>query len=218
MINSTIFLLKTLLNSKLLRLNTIGLAVMGLAGSLLVTKPALALPQGGEVQAGAAEINQVNTDQLNIIQQSDQAVINWQGFSVGEQQQVNFQQPSATSATLNRVRGNQHSDIAGRITANGQVMFVNPNGIVFGPSAVVDVAGLTTTTLDIRNQDFMNGQYSFQAVPGIPAATVENFGQITVKEGGFAALVAPGVSNSGVITVRLGKVVLASGTNAIRFS
>jgi filamentous hemagglutinin family protein len=238
------FLLKALLNSQLLGLNllvsafvlkqqklaivektshrrqtsTIGyptrLALVGLAGTLMVTEPVLALPQGGQVLEGKAKIQQVNPDQLNINQQSDRAVINWQGFSVGEQQQVNFQQPSTTSATLNRVTGKERSSIAGRVTANGQVMFVNPNGIVFGPSAQIDVAGLTATTLDIRNQDFMNGRYSFQAVRGKPGATVENFGQVTVKEGGFAALVAPGVSNSGVINARLGKVVLASGTQA----
>lgn len=180
----------------------------------MVTQPVLALPQGGQVQEGKAKIQQVNPNQLNINQQSDRAVINWQGFSVGDQQQVNFQQPSTTSATLNRVTGRERSNITGRVTANGQVMFVNPNGIVFGPSAQIDVAGLTATTLDIRNQDFMNGRYSLLAVRGMPGATVENFGQITVKEGGFAALVAPGVSNSGVINARLGKVVLASGTQA----
>ena len=242
--SSMFFLLKALLNSQLLGLNllwsafalkqqkltivektsrrrqtsTIGyptrLALVGLAGTLIVTEPVLALPQGGQVLEGKAKIQQVNPDQLNINQQSDRAVINWQGFSVGDQQQVNFQQPSATSATLNRVTGNERSNITGRVTANGQVMFVNPNGIVFGPSAQIDVAGLMATTLDIGNKDFMNGRYSFQAVRGKPGATVENFGQITVKEGGFAALVAPGVSNSGVINARLGKVVLASGTQA----
>ncbi|MUL36519.1 filamentous hemagglutinin N-terminal domain-containing protein [Gloeocapsopsis dulcis] len=241
MISSTVFLLKTLLNSKQLSLNllrsafvlkqqkpelvalascrrtlgyTTGLACIGLVGSLLVTSSARALPAAGEVQAGPAQINQVNPDQLNIIQQSDRAVINWQSFSVGEQQQVNFQQPSATSATLNRVTGNDRSDITGRVTANGAVMLVNPNGILFGSTAAVDVAGLMATTLDIRNQDFLNGQYSFSAVPGMPAAMVENQGQITVKEGGLAALVAPGVANNGVINARLGKVVLASGTKA----
>lgn len=193
---------------------TASLAAMGFVGALSLSKPGLALPEVGQVQAGSAQIEQVNPDRMNINQQSDRAVINWQSFSVGKDQSVNFQQPSATSATLNRVTGNERSDIAGRMTANGTVMLVNPNGILFGPTAVVDVGGLMATTLSIRDQDFMSGKYSFQAALGKPATTVENQGQITVREGGFAALVAPGVANSGVINARLGKVVLASGTAA----
>jgi filamentous hemagglutinin family protein len=166
------------------------------------------------VGAGQAQINPVDANRLNIVQQSDRAVINWNSFSIGAPEWVDFQQPSSTSATLNRVTGNTRSDIAGRLTANGQIMLVNPNGILFTPTAQIDVAGLAATTLDIRDQDFMNGILRFQQVPGKSLATVENQGQITVKEGGFAALVAPGVVNSGAINARLGKVVLASGTQA----
>jgi filamentous hemagglutinin family protein len=63
---------------------------------------------------------------------------------------VNFQQPSSTSTTLNRVTGSTPSSIAGRLTANGQVFLINPHGIAFLPAARVDVAGLVASTLNIQ--------------------------------------------------------------------
>lgn len=59
-----------------------GMALLGLAGSLTLAKPALALPEAGQVQAGEAQIEQVNPDQMNIIQQSERAVIDWQSFDL----------------------------------------------------------------------------------------------------------------------------------------
>jgi filamentous hemagglutinin family protein len=188
--------------------------MLGMVGASLQSLPALALPQGGDVQSGQAQINQVSPNQLNIQQQTDRAVINWNSFSVAQPEQVNFIQPAATSATLNRVTGNTPSNIAGQINANGQVMLINPNGILFTPTAQINVGGLLATTLDISDQDFMQGRYQLNQVPGKPAKTVENQGTITVKDSGVAALVAPGVINRGVINARLGKVILASGTQA----
>jgi filamentous hemagglutinin family protein len=178
------------------------------------TPQAVALPQNGQVLAGEAQINQVSPGQLNIRQSSNRAVINWNSFSIDVPEQVNFVQPSASSATLNRVTGNSPSTIAGKIDANGQVMLVNPNGILFTPTAQINVAGLLATTLDIKDSDFMQGNLRLQQVLGQPLSTVENQGQITVKDGGYAGLVAPAVANSGVIQAKLGKVILAAGTQA----
>jgi filamentous hemagglutinin family protein len=173
---------------------------------------ALALPQGGVVTQGAAVIQQESPTKLNIHQSSYRAIINWHSFSIGAPEWVNFQQPSSTSATLNRVTGNTPSSIAGKLTANGQIFLINPNGIAFLPTAQVDVAGLVASTLNIKDSDFMRGVWRFEQMPGKPPASVTNEGLITVEEVGFAALVAPAVQNSGVISARLGKVVLASGT------
>ena len=57
------------------------------------------------MQAGQARIQQTAPNRLDIIQGSQRAAINWQSFSVGSAGHVNFQQPSVTSATLNRVVG-----------------------------------------------------------------------------------------------------------------
>src|SRR5262249_41539334 len=81
---------------------------------------------------------------------------------------------------------------------------------LFGPNAVVNTAGFLATTHDIKNSDFMAGRYNFN-IPGRPDASIVNQGRITATSGGFAALVAPGVRNTGTITATLGTVALVSG-------
>ena len=178
-------------------------------GSLI--ESASALPQGGNITAGEANINQINSNQLDINQVTDRAVIDWNSFNVSTPETINFIQPNNTSAILNRVTGDTRSNIAGSINANGQVMLVNPNGIIFTQTSNINVGSLFATTLDITNTDFLNNNLNFFSVEGKPPATVENYGNITVQEAGIAAFVAPGVVNSGIITARLGKVILASG-------
>ena len=178
-------------------------------GSLI--ENAFALPQGGNVTGGEASINQINSNQLDINQVSDRAVIDWNSFNVSTPETINFIQPSNNSAILNRVTGDTRSNIAGSINANGQVMLVNPNGIIFTKTANINVGSLFATTLDITNTDFLNNNLNFFSVEGKAPATVENYGNITVEEAGIATFVAPGVVNSGIITARLGKVILSSG-------
>jgi filamentous hemagglutinin family protein len=169
---------------------------------------ALANPENGIVVAGAAEITQQAQTTL-INQSTDKAIIDWHSFSVASPQSVVFNQPSANSITLNRVTGGDPSNILGTIKANGQVWLINPNGIAFGKSARVDVAGLLATTLNIKNADFMAGNYRFEE-GGAQPASVTNAGNLTISGAGLAALVAPHVSNSGVIQAHLGHIALGS--------
>ena len=178
-------------------------------GAVTDTVPAWANPQGGTVQAGSATIQQTSPSRLDIIQNSDKAVIDWRGFSIQQGERTNFQQPSSQSMILNRVTGGIPSQIMGQLTANGHVVLVNPNGILFGATAQVNVGSLTATTANISNANFMAGKLTFDQ-PSPTGGTVVNQGQITVQEGGLVALVAPGVANSGVITAHLGKVSLVS--------
>ncbi|WP_338767261.1 filamentous hemagglutinin N-terminal domain-containing protein [Massilia sp. METH4] len=182
----------------------------GLAMVLTMGAPvAGAGPRDGVVQAGAATIRQAGAV-TTVDQASQRAAINWQSFNVGRHESVNFNQPNAQAVILNRVVGNDASAIYGRINANGQVYLVNPNGILFGRGARVDVGGLVASTANISNADFMSGKLDFNQ-PGKPGATVRNLGEISVADGGLAALVGRGVENSGVINARLGKVALAAG-------
>ena len=169
---------------------------------------ATANPQGGVVKAGSATIT-ANGSRLDIVQSSQRAVIDWRSFSIGTGGQVNFRQAGA-GATLNRVTGPEMSAILGRLTANGTVFLVNPNGILIGPGAKIDVGGLVAATANISNENFMAGRYKFDEVVNRNAVIV-NRGEITAHAGGLVALVAPGVENSGVIRAELGRVVLASG-------
>ena len=181
-----------------------------LFGGLVAGAPARAGPEGGTVISGNVNIQQTSPTRLDIDQSSDKAVIDWRSFSIDIDEHTNFRQPSSSSIALNRVTGGTQSFILGRLTANGRIFLINPNGILFGASARIDVGGLLATTIDIENEDFLAGRFDFD-IPGSPGGTVVNRGEITVAEGGLAALVAPGVENSGTIRARLGRVALASG-------
>jgi filamentous hemagglutinin family protein len=152
-----------------------------------------ALPNGGQVVQGAVQFSQ-SAQQLNIHQSTDRAAINWQSFDIGAAAKVNIQQPSAQSVLLNRVGGESPSQIFGQLTANGQVILVNPNGMVFGKDGSVSAAGFTGSTLNITDADFMAGQARFSR-SGAAQASVLNQGRIEVARGGYVALLCASVSN-----------------------
>ncbi|MFG6430456.1 YDG domain-containing protein [Roseateles sp. LYH14W] len=167
-----------------------------------------ALPQGGVVTQGQAQLQQSGA-RLDVNQTTGKAAINWQSFDIGAQAQVNFKQPDAKSVALNRVVGSDVSQIFGKLTSNGQVMLVNPNGIVFGKGAQVDVGGLVASTLHLADEDFMAGRSRFTR--GAVAGAVVNQGSLSAAAAGYVALLAPEVRNEGVISARLGTVALAGG-------
>ncbi|MCE9570384.1 MAG: filamentous hemagglutinin N-terminal domain-containing protein, partial [Rhodocyclales bacterium] len=169
------------------------------------------VPTGGVVTQGNATITNVSPTQQRITQTSDKAVINWQSFSIGAPNSVVFAQPGAGSVVLNRVVGGNESVILGRMSANGQVFLVNPNGVYFGPNAVVDVTGIVATTLNIRDSDFMAGRYVFSRDPSSPArATVINDGVIRANPGGYVVLAGDYAANNGIVEARLGTALLAA--------
>ncbi|MBX9861166.1 MAG: filamentous hemagglutinin N-terminal domain-containing protein [Hyphomicrobium sp.] len=178
---------------------------------LLAASPATSNPNAADVVAGKVSIEQSGS-KLNVFQQTDKAIINWQSFNIAPNEHTQFHQPSASSIALNRITGTQKpSQIFGQLSANGRILIINPDGVLFGPGSRVDVAGLVVTTSDIRNEDFLGGRYLFN-IPGNPNASIVNLGTISVTEHGIAALVAPAVRNAGTVSARLGKVSLASGS------
>jgi trimeric autotransporter adhesin len=182
-------------------------AFAGLASMAIPNVAFAQLPTGGQVVAGQASIVQ-NGNALNINQTTDRAAIDWQTFNVGQGNKVNFNQPSASSIALNRVLGSDVSVIQGAINANGQVFLVNQNGILFTPTAQVNVGGIVASTQNISTADFMAGKYTFS---GNSTGTVENQGSITTATGGTVALIAAKIINTGTITAPQGTVGLAAG-------
>ena len=186
-----------------------------IAAVCVAAAPAFAgdvLPTNGTVTAGSASIIRTNPSTLNINQSTNQAIINWNSFSVGRGDTVNFNQPGTSSATLNRVTGTTPSWIAGTINAPGTVLLVNPNGIAITKSGTVNTGSFVGSTLDIKDADFLAGRYKFSG-NGASAGVINN-GHINVSDGGFAALLGGQVSNNGVIAARLGKVGLGAGEQA----
>lgn len=175
----------------------------------MFSTPLLAAPTDGVIRAGQAAI-QTEGSLTRIQQGSDRAVIDWRSFSTAAHESVRFEQPSITSATLNRVTGGQVSVLLGRLDANGQVYLLNPHGVIIGQGAQINVGSFIASTANIDNRDFMAGRLTFTE-PGAPGAGIVNAGGITAAEGGLIALVAPRVRNDGILTARLGKIVLAAG-------
>ncbi|VFT30394.1 Large exoprotein [Pseudomonas aeruginosa] len=176
---------------------------------LFCQAPAFALPSGATVVSGDAGF-QTSTDGRHMVidQQSHKLITNWNEFSVRADERVSFHQPGQDAVALNRVIGRNGSDIQGRIDANGKVFLVNPNGVVFGKSAQVNVGGLVASTLDLADRDFLAGNYQFSGDSG---ATVSNAGSLQASEGGSIALLGARVSNDGVIQAQLGDVALGAG-------
>lgn len=168
---------------------------------------AYALPEGGQVAAGQAAITTAGST-MTIAQQTAQAIINWQNFGIGSGEAVHINQPNSQAILLNRVIGSNPSEIFGQLTANGQVILVNPNGVFFRPGSSVDVGGLTASTLNIANDDFLKGQLRFAGDSQNP---VINAGSINAQNG-YVNLLAKEVVNEGIIAAQTGSVNLAAGS------
>ena len=193
-------------------LTPLALALAGIGCAHAAPPAPNQLPSGGRIVAGSAVINQSVAPSgatMNISQSSQRATIDWQSFNLGSQAQVNFLQPSSSSATLNRVLDSNPSQIFGHISAPGQIFLVNPNGIYFAAGASVDVGGLVATTHSIANDDFMAGNLVFNRNGA--TGSIINEGELKAALGGYIALLAPEVRNRGVIVAQMGTVVLAAG-------
>jgi filamentous hemagglutinin family protein len=191
--------------------NTVAISV---SLSLALT-PAMvfSLPQGGVVNAGQATIAD-GVGRVDIHQASDKAVIDWRGFDLAPGETTEFHQPGSNALTVNRVSGDSASIINGAIKANGNVMVINPNGMVFGGKSNVDVNGLIASTADADNADLMKSGTLNLNKPGKANAAIINQGIIKTKDGGKVGILAPNLSNQGIIEAKLGKVHLASGDTA----
>jgi filamentous hemagglutinin family protein len=176
----------------------------------IVALPAWSNPTDGQVVAGDATIHAPENNRLEITQHSKRAVIDWRSFSIEGGEHTHFNQPSSRSIVINRVVGDDVSQIFGALSGNGRVVVINRNGIHVGPEARIDVAGFVGTTANISNRDAMAGNLNFDWA-GNPNGFILNEGIITAAEGGLIGLVAPWVENQGTLQATLGRVVLASG-------
>ncbi|EDY6512283.1 filamentous hemagglutinin N-terminal domain-containing protein [Salmonella enterica] len=180
-----------------------------IAGLLPAMALAADLPTGGQIVGGQGSIS-TSGNQMTIHQQTQNMATNWHSFDIGKNNTVQFVQPNSSSVALNRVTGASGSQIMGTLKANGQVFILNPNGVLFGKNARVDVGGLVAATKNISTTDFMKGQYTLSG-SGNPGAQVVNQGSLTTSKGGYIVLAGERVSNSGTVTTPSGKTILAAG-------
>jgi filamentous hemagglutinin family protein len=163
------------------------------------------------VQLGSGTVSGLGTSNVTVNQSTQLLGINWNSLGNNHGEVLRFVQPSASAIALNRVVGSDPSQFLGSLVANGSVIIINPNGVFFGPNSQVNVNGLIASSLNMTNANFVNGQYQFSGAS--TNGPVRNEGQIS--SGPFGVyLLAPNVTNNGVITSPGGSIALAAGTTA----
>ncbi|MEM7014828.1 MAG: filamentous hemagglutinin N-terminal domain-containing protein, partial [Verrucomicrobiota bacterium] len=169
-------------------------------------------PQNPEIRTGMAEFDFETENALFINQDSDKLIIDWESFSIDHGELTRFIQPNSSSAALNRVFTGDPSAIHGQLEANGNIILINPNGILVGPGGRVDTAGFIASTLDVSDADFLDGgDLTFS---GGSTAAVTNLGTINSIDGGDIFLIARRVENAGNLTAE-GTVGLAAGSQVV---
>ena len=87
--------------------------------------------------------------QMNITGSAANNVMNWQTFSIANGETVQFD----ANNYLNLVRGTFKSEINGALNGTGNIYLINPNGILFGSTAQVNVGNLVASTRAIDSVD-----------------------------------------------------------------
>ncbi len=230
------------------RLNPLAACVKtAIAGSVLmvfVSPVAAELPVPSAVWASmGGATHEVIGNTMNIKQETDKVILNWDKFNVSADSTVNFKQPSASSIALNKIAQQDPSRILGTVNANGQVYLVNKNGFVFGKDSVVNARGLVTSTLDISEQTLQegigkvanidqraafegSGDFYRKNADGsfmldaeghkIPIKiAIEQGAKIKSDEGGRILVIAPTIENSGDVESSGGQVIMAAATDKV---
>ncbi len=170
---------------------------------------AMAGPSGGAVTAGSGSISQ-SGNTTTITQGSQNLSVNWQSFNTTSAEKVNFVQPSASAIAVNRIQDVNATQFMGQLNANGQVYLINPNGILFGAGAQVNVGGLVASTLDINDAALGSSTRNFS---GMGSGSIVNQGSINSANGGYVAFLGKQVANQGSITTTAGTTALAAGSD-----
>lgn len=167
-----------------------------------------ALPTNPKVTSGSANISQT-ANKLTVNQNTDKLITNWSSFNIGKDATVQFIQPSSTSSALNRVTSSDPSYIFGTLQANGKIILINPNGVLFANGAKVDVGSIIASTLNMVDKDYSSDQLIFEK--GNLAGTIQNDGTIRAFAGGTVALIGSQVTNNGKIKTKQGTTALLAG-------
>ena len=119
--------------------------IAGMAGAFLIPQVAFAAPTGEKVVSGGATVSRVGND-TNINSGNTNNVIEWRDYSLSSVERVVHDGGAKTNNYLNIVTGANTSNINGKIEGGNHVYIVNPNGVIFGKDAVVNVGHLHVST------------------------------------------------------------------------
>ncbi|TVS10942.1 MAG: filamentous hemagglutinin N-terminal domain-containing protein, partial [Gammaproteobacteria bacterium] len=191
-----------------------GIVALWLTCWLTTTSPAFAgLPQGGKITHGEGNISTPSANQMQINQYTQRMAADFVSFDIAGNHGVNISQPGASSVFLGNITGESATQIFGTLTANGSVMLMNPRGVVFGETSRVDTASLMATTLGVDVDKFMSGALELEFSADI-AGKIINRGVLNAASGGSITLLGDEVINEGLIVADMGRVNLASASQA----
>ncbi|WP_420422219.1 filamentous hemagglutinin N-terminal domain-containing protein [Simkania sp.] len=152
-----------------------------------------ALPNGLEVQNGKASATKGEHSLL--VENTSNAILHWNDFSIGKGEQVHFEQPHTRSVVLNRVTSDQRSHLFGQLTSNGMVFLINPNGVLIGADASIETGGFLASTANLSPDHFLKGHYLFSDPS---EEKITNQGVIHCPQGNVY-FIAKTIKNSGTI-------------------
>ncbi|WP_196243117.1 YDG domain-containing protein [Selenomonas ruminantium] len=126
-----------------------GALLSGVVGLMLPLQVAMAAPvmptldyRGAPGHVTIASSSNSTTATMNISSTQANNVLKWIDFSIGHGGTVQFDGRNY----LNYVTGHGRSEIDGILKGTGNIFLINPNGIIFGANAQVDVGNLYLST------------------------------------------------------------------------
>ena len=174
------------------------------------------LPVFDKKLLGEASVGSVTDKTMTIEQHSDHAVLDWKSFNIAEDFGVKFVQNDGASTIVNRVFDTEGSRIHGRLEANGKVFVFNPNGVLLGRTAKVQIGGGGFLGFSLSDKQAMDPTQEWHLSSGSERADVRNEGTITITGGGVAMLASPSsLVQAGLIHAPQGTVNLVGGTAAM---
>lgn len=158
---------------KLSRNARYGILAAVIAGTFSIMPMAQAMPTGAN--SSAAKITTTGSV-MDISSSVENNIITWQSFSIGKNEQVNFDDNNY----LNYVTGTIRSDILGTLTGGGNIYLVNPNGIVVGDGAQINVGSLHLSTAELSGANLNDFGNAVTALSGVvtPKGDVINKGNL----------------------------------------
>jgi filamentous hemagglutinin family protein len=183
--------------------------------------------------AGSATSGSPAAVTVTITQTQQNALLNWLNFDIGANTTLNFVQKQGGVAqpgwtVVNRVVNSVNpSKILGSITADGTVLILNSNGVIFGPKAQVNLNALIVSSLELGNfasAVTTSGQTQYFVAASIAqrnTAFLQN-GLLVTGVGGYQAQILSALLpagnynvNAALPTSPLGLVIVDSGATIV---
>ncbi|MBO6292440.1 MAG: filamentous hemagglutinin N-terminal domain-containing protein [Selenomonas sp.] len=135
------------------------------AGMFSLVPVAQGAPVLEKVISGGADVTPGTHTTITSVNENN--IINWRDFSIAQNESVTFDNGNKTNNYLNVVTGNGTSYVDGVMQGGKDVYLVNPNGVIMGEHAQIDVGSLYVSTRDLSDylDDVSKGNESWNGTP-----------------------------------------------------